>query len=213
MKLSPRAAILIVFAGFGAAVGTQVGALPFLIKSAGVDAFSFGIAGALGMVANIVAMTLGGHISRYLDHRTMLLIILPQVFASLCFSMVVSTPLAFLLSFIVINFALGMTDLFMNAEGAAIEQEAKRPIFSSYHGTASLGIASFAIISSLASAWKGPWAAAMIALLPFSVALVAVYFGIPHRSVHHEDGSIKRIALAAQDPDIHRPSGWAQCSL
>ena len=47
------------------------------------------------------------------------------------------------------SFALGTIDLFMNAEASAVEQSLGRPVFNSYHGTVSLGIAGFAIVGSL----------------------------------------------------------------
>jgi len=76
----------------------------------------------------------------------------------------------------------------MNAEGAAIEQKFQRSIFSAYHGSASLMMGLFAIISSLVSVGMAPWFVTLFTAIPLALAYGAVYVNIPHASVvRHEE--------------------------
>ena len=182
MSLTPRIAILLTFFAFGAMVGSNVGAFPVLIKNAAVSPFAFGIMGGLGMLSNIIAMALGGWINKHFDHRTMILSVLPLAFVAMCYTLTVGSLLSYAASVIIFSFLLGTMDLFMNAEGSAIEHQLKKPIFSSLHGAASLGMAAFAIISSLISIWYGLNWVMLPALLPVIFAWYAVYKSIlPHQ--------------------------------
>ena len=185
---TPRIAILLTFFAFGVMVGSNVGAFPILIKQASVSPFAFGIMGGLGMLANIIAMSIGGWINRHFDHRSVILTVLPMAFLAMCYTLIVGSLLSYAVSVIVFSYMLGTTDLFMNAEGAAVEQELGKPVFSSYHGMASLGMALFAIISSLISTWYGPLFVVLPALAPVIMAWMAVFQTIPHRELEkHKD--------------------------
>ncbi len=188
MVLSARGTILLTFAAFGAVVGSNVGAFPVIIQNSGVSLGVFGLVGSIGMLSNIFAMSLGGFINRHADHRTVLLVVLPLSFVALCFAQVSYSPFTFVASAILISLALGTCDLFMNAEGAAVEQETGRPIFSSYHGSASLAIAGFAILSSMVSVWLSPLSVVVFTAIPVGLALAAINKNIPKRGVvrHHE---------------------------
>jgi predicted MFS family arabinose efflux permease len=195
MTISARHTMLLTFATFGAIVGTHVGALPFVVKNADVSAYAFGVVGSLGMLSNITAMSIGGWVNRHLDHRTVLLAILPMCFLAMIYTLVVQSLFSFGVSVMLLSFSLGTMDLFMNAEGSAVEQESGKPIFSSYHGSASLGIALFAIISSLVSAWVAPWFGALFAIIPVAVALGAIYTSIPKRAVEQHIYAQKTVVL------------------
>ncbi len=191
MTISTRATILLTFAAFGAIVGSNVGAFPVIVKNSGLSLALFGLVGGIGMLSNIMMMSLGGVINRYADHRTVLLLILPLSFVVLCFAQLAYSPASYVVAAILISCALGTMDLFMNAEGAAVEQETGRPIFSAYHGAASLSLAVFAIISSMVSVWLAPWFVVLFTAVPVLVAMAAIYKSIPHRGVvrHHEHKS------------------------
>ena len=73
MKLSPRVAITLTYMCFGVCVGVNIGALPELQSRTGVTAYIFGFMAAIGTLANIVMMSLGGTINKRFDHRTVLL--------------------------------------------------------------------------------------------------------------------------------------------
>jgi MFS family permease len=183
MKIGGRGTILLTFAAFGAFIGTNVGAFPVILKNSGVSPELFGLVGAIGMLANIAMMALGGVINRYFDHRTMLLWIVPIAFVSVLFAQLAYSPMSFVFGAIFISMALGTMDLFMNAEGAAIEQNHKQTIFSAYHGSASLMMGLFAIISSIVSVWMAPWFVMLFTIIPVAVAYAAIYINIPHSAV------------------------------
>jgi MFS family permease len=195
MALTPHQTILLTFASFGAVVGTHVGSLPVLVQQSGISNFAFGVAGGIGMIANITAMSLGGRINRIADHRKVLLVMLPLVGAALAFALLVNSVWSFMLSFVLLSFCLGMTDLFMNAEGSAVEQELGRKVFSSYHGTASLGIAAFAILGSIISVMLTPWFGLLLAFVPLALAWFAIRQSIPLRPLHAADEEATSVLL------------------
>jgi MFS family permease len=173
----------VTFAAFGAVVGIHVGSLPFLVETARVSPFAFGIAGALGMLTNILFMAMGGTLSRYTGHRTVLLASLPLLLAALVFALLVGNVWMFCLSFVVLSACLGTIDLFMNTEASIIEQEMARPMFNSFHATVSLSIAAFAILGSLISVFLAPWSGAILAGLLLTFAWAAIYVAIPHHTI------------------------------
>jgi MFS family permease len=195
MALSARNTILLTFATFGAIVGTHVGALPFVVENANVGPYEFGVVGSVGMIANIAAMSLGGWINRHFDHRSVLLLILPFCFFAMFYTLVVQSLFSFGVSVVLLSFTLGTMDIFMNAEGSVVEQESGKPIFSAFHGSASLGIALFAIISSLVSAWVTPWFGALFVVVPVAVTLGAIYQSIPKRAVERDHEAPKPVVL------------------
>lgn len=184
MKITPRLAVTLTFIAFGAVMGSQTGAIPVLKQQTGADAFVFGILASCGTLANIVAMSLGGAIARRFDNRSVLLFILPVDFAALVYALTVNSIFAFGLSFAFINFAIGCTDLFMNAEAGVVEHEARKPIFASFHGAVLLAMGFFGLVSGFIAVTYGPlWAA--LAAFPIVVAAIhAVNKAIPHRPVH-----------------------------
>jgi hypothetical protein len=195
MSLAAKNTILLTFAAFGGVIGTHVGAMPFLITASGISPYAFGFIGAIGMVANISAMSLGGFVNRHADHRSVLLVMLPLCYAALWYALLVNSVVSFGLSFIFLSAALGTFDLFMNAEGAAVEQELGRTVFSSYHGSASLGMALFAIISSLVSVYYAPWFVAVFAGIPLVLAWAAIFKNIPKRPLARHVENAKPIVL------------------
>ncbi len=191
MQLSAHGAILLTFATFGAVVGSHVGALPKLIATSGISPFAFGVVAAIGMISNIVAMSLGGLLGgllgRRIDHRSALLIALPCLGVAFVYALLVGSLLSFTLSFVFMSFALGTIDLFMNAEASVVEQSLGRPVFNSYHGTVSLGIAGFAIVGSLVAVLLQPWFLAVLVLPLLGLCWAAIYKIIPPGIAHHED--------------------------
>lgn len=195
LAISKRGTILLTFAAFGSTVGIHVGAMPFIVEASQVTPAIFGLAGALGMIANIVFMGLGGIINRHADHRTVLLIAFPLLFGALCFALLVGDVWSFCLSFFLMSACLGTIDLFMNAEASIVEQETGRRLFSTFHGAASLGIAGFAIVGSIVSVILAPWVGALIAGALLTVAWVAIHKTIPHRPVRDGGGGDRHVAL------------------
>lgn len=187
MSLSPRAAITLIFFAFGAMVGTNLGALPTLVKQANISPFVFGAMAGTAMLTNILMMAAGGFINRHFDHRSVLLFALPIAFVFMAYAMLVHSVVGYGIGVIGFNLALGAVDLMMNAEGAEIEQELARPVFSSFHASVLYGIAIFAIISSVISTLLVPWFVCLFTLVPASLAYAAIYAVLQKRSVtYHE---------------------------
>ena len=182
MKLSPRVAITLTYMCFGVCAGINIGALPALQGRTGVTPYIFGFMAALGTLANIVMMSLGGTINKRFDHRTVLLFIIPLVFLSMAYTLTATSVFTFALSFIIFNVMLGTLDLFMNAEGASIEHQAGKSIFASLHGTTLLAMGAFALMGSYISVTYGPIYAAWPALPMLALAYYAIYTTIPHNT-------------------------------
>jgi fucose permease len=85
---------------------------------------------------------------------------------------------------------IGLTDIFMNAEASVIEHRLRRPIFTAFHGVASLHMAVFAILSSFLSAAIGPLAACLPAALLVAAAWVAVLLFVEK---HENTGTARRL--------------------
>jgi MFS family permease len=140
-------------------------------------------------------MSLGGYVNKRADHRSVLLIMIPLVAASLAFALLVNSVWSFMLSFVLLSFSLGMMDLFMNAEASIVEHEEERNTFSSYHGMASLGMAVFAVIGSMVSVWLAPWFAFLFALVPLVLTWAAIRAAIPVRPLPRADENKRGVAL------------------
>jgi predicted MFS family arabinose efflux permease len=198
MLSSPRAAIVLVFAAFGFLVGTHVGALPVIVKLASVDQQLFGYAQGINMMIALGTMMLGGYLSRVLDHRIMLLVSLPACFLAMIGALSVQTPVTYVIGFVTFGALLSFLDLNMNAEGAAIEEDVKQPIFTMFHAAVSLGMAAMSIVSSYLSATYGPLAAALVAAVVVAWAMIEVWRLVPARPLHNvkENPSSARLPLA-----------------
>ncbi len=195
MNISPRAAITLTFVAFGSVVGINVGALAVLQKQAGVTPLIFGYMAALGMLSNIIMMSLGGFINRHFDHRSVLLFVLPVAYVGLIITLLAQSVFSFAVAIIFLNLALGALDLFMNAEAAVVEHASAKPIFSSFHGAALYGIAFFGIIGSTISIWFGPLWGLLPPLPLVALALYAIHKTIPHRALSDHEENKKPVAL------------------
>lgn len=181
--VSPRSAIIVLFASFGAAVGALSGSMPVLMRNAAIDAATIGFGLTLSTFMTVGAMVLGGQLARYMTNRAALLIVLP-VFALLILAyLTAQSPAWFYLAIIPMGFCFGLTDLFMNAEATAIEHDMGRPVFTAFHGAVSLGVAGMAILASFISTMIGTWAIGLIAAAGFGLAWIFVYTSIAPRRV------------------------------
>jgi MFS family permease len=184
MLSSARATVILVFVAFGAIVGSHVGALPVIVKSAGVDPEFFGRTQSFAMVAALVAMMIGGFISRRYNHRLVMLVALPICLAALVYGLMVGSPSTYLISNLFLASSLSFLDLNMNAEGSEIEAEIKRPVFNTYHAGVSLGMATAAIVSSYLSVKVSVMVPAVVATFLVLWAFVEVWRNIPDRVPH-----------------------------
>ncbi len=192
---------MLVFAAFGAVVGSHIGALPVILKTSGVNPEYFGRTQAFAMVAALIAMGIGGVVSRHVSHRAVMLAGLPVVLLSLIYALLVQTPATYLISNLALATLLSFVDLNMNAEGSDIEQEMKRPIFTSFHAALSMCVAAAAIFSSIMSVNVAVWTPALFAGGFVFCAFVLVFKFVPARVPHvdHRDDSavpLPRMRLA-----------------
>ena len=186
-SFTPRQAITLAFIAFGTCAGANLGAIPVLKDQSGVTAFIFGFMASLGMLSNILMMSLGGFINKRFDHRSVLLFSLPLLFVGLVYSLTAKSVWSFALSFVLFNLALGLLDLFMNAEGSVVEHNRGKPTMSSFHGTVLYAIGIFAMIGSYISVNYGPLWTALPALPVIVIAYYAIWKAIPHRIQDQED--------------------------
>ena len=179
----PRAAIMMVFAAFGAAVGCWAGAIPHVIKAADIDSFDLGLGFTLNALAGISAMALGGMIGRHFSNRSVMLAVLPVLALNIILLLVAASPWLFFASLTAFGAVLGFLDMAMNAEASAIEHDLRRPIFTTFHGSVSIAIAFFAIVSSFLSAIAGTFATSMLGVAVLGMAWLMVYRSVPARAV------------------------------
>lgn len=171
---TPRLAIMLVFAAFGSLVGTWAGSIPQVTARAGVSSVELGIALAASTLASVSAMALAGVLARRFSNRAAMLVLLP-VFLLLTIGVMASrSPGVFLACIVLQAVTVGLTDIFMNAEASLIEHRLRRPVFAAFHGSASLSMAVFAILSSLITTAAGPLASCIPAALLALLAWLAV---------------------------------------
>jgi MFS family permease len=163
-----------VFFSFGAALGTWAGAVPQITRNANVDDMALGLGLTAYTGAYVLAMALGPRLARYTTNRAILMTMLPLL--GLCVVGLASSgaSLFFFAALIMFGALLGLTDLFMNAEASAIETELARPVFASFHGSASAGVAVFAILGSLVATWTAPWVAGILTAMLLLTSAEAV---------------------------------------
>ncbi|MGB9141264.1 MAG: MFS transporter [Aestuariivirga sp.] len=180
---TPRAALMLVFAGFGAAVGCWAGAIPQVMAATGTDSFHLGIGFTLSSLAGVSAMALGGIIGRRVSNRSVMLGVIPVLALNTILLLVSTQPWLFFASLIAFGAVLGFIDMAMNAEASAIEHDLRRPIFTAFHGSVSIAIALFAIASSFVSTLVNTFATSCLAVLMLAAAWLMVYRLVPARVI------------------------------
>lgn len=178
---SPRAAIMAVFAAFGAMFGSFAGSTPQMMAQAGLDNATFGFAVTALTIATVAAMGMGGWLARRFSHRVLLLALLPAMLALLAILLTAKALILFFIAAPLFGLAAGAVDVIMNAEAGAIEVDMKRPVYTGFHGSVSLSIAVFAIASSLLSTQFGTPAAIAAAAFAVGIAYLWVMRAVPAR--------------------------------
>ncbi len=172
--MTPRSVITLVFFCFGTAIGVWAGTVPQVTRAAGVDDMALGLGLTAYTIAYVFAMALGPRLARWTTNRAILMIMLPLSGLSLVALLFSPSPVFFFIALVVYGAVLGLTDLFMNAEASAIETDLARPVFASFHGSASAGVALFAILGSLLAAWISPWMAGLLTAILLLASAEAV---------------------------------------
>ncbi len=185
-----RTAILMVYAAFGAVVGIWAGSIPQVVAASGFGSFGQGLGLTISTLAGVLAMAASGAIGRRTSNRTAILALIPILWLSTMALLLTSGPVQFYLSLVVFGAALGLLDVFMNAEASFVEHQLGRPIFTSFHASVSMGVAVFAIVGSWLSTNYGSLAASLSALPVMALAFFLV-----------------RSNLGKHPPLLVRPSG------
>ncbi len=172
---------MLVFAAFGAVVGAFSGAIPALMRQSGVSSEVLGLALTGLTLANVAAFALGGAAARRFSNRSMLLLAMPLLALTLAVMLTGKSAALLFAAMLAHGLVIGLTDLIMNAEGSAVENDLRRPVFTAFHGAVSICIAIFAIFSSWLTARFGPLAAAEAASLLCALAWFAIYANVPAR--------------------------------
>lgn len=159
---STRWVVTGVFFAFAIGIGLWAGATPVLMRQAGIDAAGLGVALTLHAAAYIAAMTGAGWLTRHLEPRRMLLVLLPLHALAFLAIFAAGSPLALMLGMTAMGASAGAIDLAMNAEGTAVERELGRPVLTRMHAAASAAFALGAIGGSLIATRVGPLACAAL---------------------------------------------------
>ncbi len=170
-----------VFAVFGAIFGTFAGSVPQLIAHYGLNSASYGLGVTVMSAATVAAMGFSGRIARQISHRHLLLALMPAILVLLLLLFTATWLPLFFLFAALLGAVSGVLDVIMNAEGGAIEVDMKRPVYTAFHGSASLSVAVFAILSSILSTEYGTWASVLAASLAVAVAMMMVFAYVPSR--------------------------------
>ena len=178
---TPRAAVMLVFAAFGSVVGAFSGSIPAIVRQTAITSETLGLALTGLTISTIAVMAFGGALARRFSNRTLLLAALPTLALTLAAMLTARAVPVLILSMIAHGLALGVTDLIMNAEGSAVENDLNRPVFTAFHGSVSLSLALSAIASSFLTARFGPAATAATACVAVALACLAVHGAIPSR--------------------------------
>lgn len=166
--------------------------MPSVMRSAGMSSEILGLGLTVSTIATVAAMSLGGRIARHASNRAVLLAVLPVFAASLLAYLVAQSPLWFFLAVLPMGFCFGLTDLFMNAEAVAIEHDMRRPVFMTFHGAVSAGVAIVSVLASYLSTMLGAWATGAVATLVFAVSWVLVHQTVTPRPL--AQGKAARLA-------------------
>jgi MFS family permease len=180
---TPRAALMAVFAAFGAIFGTFSGSVPQLVANYGLNNASYGLGITMMVAATVCAMSLSGFMARHFSHRHLLVVLLPLTFGLMAALFTATEPALFYILATLLGFASGALDVIMNAEGGQIEVDMQRPVYMAFHGSVSLSVAVFAILSSLLSTNFGTHVSILAASTAVIAAIVLVSRNVPIRTV------------------------------
>lgn len=180
---------MIVYACFGALLGLWGGSVAEVSRLAGAGPESQGLAITVFGAAGIVGMMFAGRIAVGVSVRTRLVVFLVVEGIALGFLLHAGSAQAMIIGIFLFSMLAAATDLAMNAEGLAVEQDHGRPTLSVFHGLASLGAASGAIAGSYLSVRFGVSVTAAAGLVLVAVCVVLILAVIPHRGPTELPGS------------------------
>jgi cyanate permease len=170
-----------VFATYGSIAGMWSGSIPAVVRRVGVDEVELGILFTLLMAATVLAMSLGGWLSRYASYRTLMLVTAPCMLLTGLLLLASTSRLMFVPSLLAFGMAQGLLDLAMNSEGTAVEGDAGRPVLTTMHGIFSVCFGICALLGSLISVRLTPLASAPILIAAGLAGTLMVWHATPNR--------------------------------
>ena len=172
-----------VFAAFGSCVGIFAGSVPQVVAHYQLDNASYGIGVTVMTAATVAAMGVSGWLARHISHRALLMFLLPAVLALIALLLTATHIALFFIAAALYGAVSGSLDVIMNAEGGMIELDLKRPVYTAFHGSVSLSVALFAILSSFLSTRYGTAASIFAATGCVGIAMVMVWRSVPARTL------------------------------
>jgi predicted MFS family arabinose efflux permease len=172
-----------VFAAFGVIGGIWVGSIPAIAKRIGLGEQDLGMVLTLMVLVNVAAFVGGGRLARWVSGRRLMMVMLPVAALTLSCALATASYALFLPVALAFSVSHGFVDLFMNAEGAAVEAERQRPLLTGMHATVSLTVAACALLGSLLSVTFGPAAATPLLLAAGAAGAWVVVKGVPRRAL------------------------------
>ncbi|ACB36592.1 major facilitator superfamily MFS_1 [Leptothrix cholodnii SP-6] len=160
---SPRWVTAGVFFAFALGIGLWAGSIPVLMRQSGLTATGLGLAITLHSGAYILAMMGAGWLTRWVELRRLIRVLLLLHAGAFFLLFSATSPLWLTLALIALGLTAGATDLAMNTEATALEREAARPVLTRMHAAASGAFAIGAISGSLLASAAGPMACAVLA--------------------------------------------------
>jgi MFS family permease len=181
--MTPHGAAATMFFVFGIGIGLWSGASATILAKAGVSAPAFGVALTFYITAYLAAMSSGGFLGARFGLRIVLLVGAPLQGLSTVLLLIAQSQGALFACLLAFAVFAGLVDLTMNAEGARVEQDLRRPILAGLHGGASSGIAVGAILGSLIAVDVGAWLSALIAGCAFAGVTGLMFAATPARGL------------------------------
>jgi MFS family permease len=180
---TPRAAIMAVFAAFGAIIGTFAGSAPQIMQQSGLNNASYGFGVTLMTTASVAAMAAVGFLGARVPRKSLLLAAIPLMFILGALMLTGQSMAMFYAAAIGFGSASAILDVTMNAEAGTIEHDLKRPIYTTFHASVSLSLAFFAILSSYLSTNFGTSVSITAASVPVLVSMFLVVAAVPERTL------------------------------
>ena len=160
-----QVATRIVFLVCGTSVGAWAPLVPFAKDRLGADDSSLGLLLLCLGVGSVLTMPLTGILVGRFGCRTAILASGLLLCASMPFLATGSTFAAMAAALFVFGAALGTLDVAMNVQAVLVEQDARRPLMSGFHGLWSVGgIAGSSLVSGLLWAGLSPLNAMSVAV-------------------------------------------------
>lgn len=170
-----RVAVFAVFVSFGLVLGTWAAHLPSVKSAVGASSSSMGAILLILGVGAVLGMQVTGYaVDRYgsgpvavVGAAAMSLAVIPPL--------VLTTWLTVAVAALVLGFAVGISEVGMNAAAVEVERDYQRPIMAAFHGMFSIGNVIGALVGAAAFALNvGVTATAVVvAALSLTLAIVA----------------------------------------